>query len=144
MRLEESDARGRLQAADHGVLCTVHPIRGVDAVPAVFALDDLGLTSCLGVPVDKVKPKSSPHLQRQKNLDGDPRATFLVEHWDPNDWLKLWWVRAELKAVVSPESQLVERLTERLTGRYHQYTNRPFHHVLVFEIDRVTGWTADG
>src|SRR4029453_10552195 len=93
MRLAEHEARARLTAHDHGILCTVHPERGVDAVPVVYAVDH----DCVGVPVDRVKPKASSRLQRERNLEADPRATLLVEHWDRDDWSQLWWVRAELR-----------------------------------------------
>ena len=94
MRLAEDEARARLAAHDHGVLCTVHAERGVDAVPVVYAVDDDGF---VGVPVDRVKPKASSRLQRERNLEADPRATLLVDHWDRDDWSRLWWVRAELR-----------------------------------------------
>ena len=79
MRLAEDEARARLAAHDHGVLCTVHAERGVDAVPVVYAVDDDGY---VGVPVDRVKPKASSRLQRERNLETDPRGTLLVDHWD--------------------------------------------------------------
>ena len=34
---------------------------------------------------------------QERNLEADPRATLLVEHWDRSDWSRLWWVRAELR-----------------------------------------------
>src|SRR5689334_6726855 len=55
VRLAEDEARARLAAADHGILCTVHEERGVDGVPVAYVTDDLGL---VGMPVDLVKPKS--------------------------------------------------------------------------------------
>ena len=79
MRLAEDEARARLTAFDHGILCTVHAERGVDAVPVAYAVDEDGY---VGVPVDRVKPKASFRLQRERNLEADPRATLLVEHWD--------------------------------------------------------------
>ena len=94
MRLAEDEARARLAAHDHAILCTVHPERGVDAVPVAFVVDEDGY---VGVPVDLVKPKASTRLQRERNLDADPRATLLVEQWDRDDWSRLWWVRAELR-----------------------------------------------
>ena len=95
MRLSQEEARTRLAGQDHGILCTLHAQRGVDAVPVVFAVDDLGF---VGVPLDRVKPKASTHLQRERNLAADPRATLLVEHWNPTDWAALWWVRAAVAA----------------------------------------------
>ena len=66
MRLAEDDARARLAAHDHGILCTVHPERGVDAVPVAYAVDDDGY---VGVPIDRVKPKgSSPAASATKSI----------------------------------------------------------------------------
>jgi PPOX class probable F420-dependent enzyme len=138
MRLAPQEARARLVAHDHGVLCTVHPARGVDAVPVVFAVDD----DLVGVPVDRVKPKSSSRLQRERNLDADPRATLLVEHWDREDWARLWWVRAELRAVPDAPPARVEDLSARLASRYPQYRDLPFTRVLVLRIVGITGWAG--
>jgi PPOX class probable F420-dependent enzyme len=136
MRLDEEDARARLAAHDHGVLCTVHAERGVDAVPVVYAVQD----GYLGVPVDRVKPKASLRLQRERNLEADPRATLLVDHWDRDDWSRLWWVRAELRFQHGREEALAARLAER----YPRYRDRPFARVLVLRIVGVTGWAARG
>src|SRR6516225_9394957 len=39
MRLADHEALARLAARDHGILCTLHAERGVDAVPVVYVLD---------------------------------------------------------------------------------------------------------
>lgn len=139
MRLTEDEARARLAMPDHGILCTVHAKRGVDAVPVVYAVDADGH---IGVPVDRVKPKSSTRLQRERNLAADPRATLLVEQWDPQDWSRLWWVRAELRwqGEVSPDR--VRSLSALLAERYRQYRDEPFSRLLVLRIVGVTGWAA--
>ena len=139
MRLAEDDARARLAAHDHGVLCTVHAERGVDAVPVVYAVDDDGY---VGVPIDRVKPKASGRLQRERNLEADPRATLLVEHWDPADWSRLWWVRAELRWQRDADAAREAALAARLADRYPQYRDQPFDRVLVLRIVGVTGWAA--
>jgi PPOX class probable F420-dependent enzyme len=139
MRLTSEQARARLAAHDHGVLCTLHVERGVDAVPVVYAVDDGDL---VGIPVDAVKPKASSRLQRERNLEADPRATVLVEHWDRDDWSRLWWVRAELRWVPDPPAERVEALAARLAERYRQYRDRPFTRVLVLQIIALAGWTA--
>ena len=138
MRLAPQEARARLAAHDHGVLCTVHATRGVDAVPVVFAVDD----DLVGVPVDRVKPKSSSRLQRERNLEADPRGTLLVEHWDREDWTRLWWVRAELRYAPDVPPARAEDLAARLAARYPQYQDRPFTQVLVLRIVDVTGWAG--
>jgi len=135
MRLAEDEARARLAAHDHGVLCTVHARRGVDAVPVVYAVDG----DFVGVPIDRVKPKASTRLQRERNLEADPRAALLVEHWDRDDWSRLWWVRAELRFHDGPEAALAALLARR----YPQYRDQPFSRVLVLRIVGVSGWSAD-
>ena len=138
MRLAEDAARARLAAHDHGILCTVHAERGVDAVPVVYAVGDAGY---VGVPVDRVKPKASLRLQRERNLEADPRGTLLVEHWDRHDWSQLWWVRAELR-FAGDDAERAAALAARLAGRYPQYRDQPFDRVLVLRIAGITGWAA--
>ena len=134
MRLDEDEARARLAAHDHGVLCTLHAERGVDAVPVVYAVDD----NAVGVPVDRVKPKASSRLQRERILEADPRATLLVEHWDRDDWSQLWWVRAELRF----EGDAAPALAARLAERIQQYRDQPFDRVLLLRVVGITGWAA--
>ena len=139
MRLTATQARARLAAHDHGILCTVHGERGVDAVPVVYAVDDDGY---VGVPVDRVKPKTSSRLQRERNLEADPRAALLVEHWDRDDWSRLWWVRAELRWQDDASAERTADLAARLARAFPQYRNRPFSRVLVLRVVAVTGWSA--
>jgi hypothetical protein len=138
MRLTEHEARARLAVHDHGILCTVHTERGVDAVPVAYAVDDDGY---VGVPVDRVKEKTSSRLQRERNLEADPRATLLIEQWDPDDWSRLWWVRAELRWKGGDAARAAS-LADGLADRYPQYRDQPFTRVLVLRVVGVTGWSA--
>jgi PPOX class probable F420-dependent enzyme len=138
MKLTDDDARTRLTSRTHGVLATLHAQRGVDAVPVVYVADGDGF---VGVPIDRVKPKTAGPLQRERNLAVDPRATLLVEHWDPDDWSQLWWVRAELRWLSEPGDR-ARSLAESLARTYPQYRDRPFDRVLVFRVDAVAGWAA--
>jgi hypothetical protein len=140
MSLFEAEALELLSAHSHGVLGTLHEGRGVDMTPIVYATDG----RFLGSPVDRVKLKSSLRLQRQRNLESDARATLLVEHWDPVDWSKLWWVRAELRWVGHDTDSRSEALADRLAATYEQYRDSPFETVLVFEIVKASGWSAGG
>ncbi len=139
MKLTVGDARSKLAANVHGVLCTMHPDRGPDPQPVVYAIDEHGH---LGVPIDSVKPKSSTRLQREENLSADPRAALLVEHWDPQDWSRLWWVRAHLSFIADPSPAVVDGLAERLSRAVPQYAGRPFHRIIVCRIVGVSGWAA--
>jgi hypothetical protein len=140
MRLGEDEAWARLAVHDHGILCTMHAERGVDAVPVAYVVDEDGY---VGVPVDRVKPKASMRLQRERNLEADPRATLLIEHWDRGDWSRLWWVRAELRWQGDDAAGREADLATRLAGRYPQYRDQPFARVLVLRIVGVTGWAGD-
>ncbi len=139
MRLSPDEARARLEAQVHGVLCTLHPDRGPDPQPVVFAVSSDGH---VGVPIDRVKPKSSTRLQREANLAADPRGSLLVEHWETEDWSRLWWARARLEHVPDPSDVLVDELADRLAQAVPQYADKPFHRVLVCRIVDVTGWAA--
>jgi Pyridoxamine 5'-phosphate oxidase len=139
MKLAESDARTRLSTHDHGILCTVHAIRGADAVPVAYVVDVDGF---VGIPVDQVKPKASSRLQRERNLEADPRATLLVEHWDADDWTRLWWVRAEMRWQPDVDADRAASLATGLAGRYPQYRDQPFTKVLVLRVVGVVGWSG--
>ncbi len=92
-----------MAAARHGVLATLHPVRGVDAVPVVFAF----VGSQLVVPLDTVKAKRPGDLRRAQNIATDDRCVLLVEQYQ-EDWSKLWWVRLHAHATVtvpSPDGQ---------------------------------------
>lgn len=141
MKLSAAEALARLVAHDHGVLCTVHAERGVDAVPVVYAVDEDGFVA---VPVDRVKPKASPRLQRVRNLEVDPRAALLIEHWDRQDWTQLWWVRAELRWQ-GDDGGMEGRsaaLALRLAGAFPQYRDLPFSSIVLLRVVSVTGWSA--
>jgi hypothetical protein len=154
VKLTGQEALALLAAHDHGILCTLHPERGIDAVPVVYVNDANGY---VGIPIDRVKPKSSLRLQRERNLEADDRATLLIEHWDRDDWSKLWWVRAELRWHSNHDNQQTQdqqtqdqqtqyrqaNLADELAWRYPQYqVDQPFAKVLVLRIVGVTGWAA--
>jgi PPOX class probable F420-dependent enzyme len=137
MRLDGDAARARLTAADHAVLCTTHEVRGVDAVPVCFSIaGDL-----VAIPVDTVKPKESPRLQRVRNLERDPRAALLCEQWDRRDWSRLWWVRAAMTRSTTDDAAR-EELIELLRAKHEQYATAPFDQLLIFRIVALTGWSA--
>jgi hypothetical protein len=120
------------------VLATRHESRGVDAVPVCFVVDG----GRVAVPVDLVKPKASSLLQRVRNLDADPRAVLLCDHWDPADWSRLWWVRASLvRIAVEPDDR--RGLGSLLGLKYRQYEDQPFADLLVFEVTGLAGWSGE-
>jgi hypothetical protein len=137
VHLDRAESLRRAAAADHGVLATLDGNHGARLVPACFAIDE----DRLAIPIDSVKPKGSTALGRIRNLQRDPRATLLVEHWDPTDWTRLWWVH--LLLVRTDESaERVARLERLLRERYVQYRDGPFVDILTFRIENVGGWEA--
>lgn len=136
--LTQDEAAARLANHDHGILCTVHVQRGVDAVPVVYSVNE----SCIGVPVDRTKPKASMRLQRERNLENDARAMLLIDHWDRNDWSQLWWVRAELSWQADSSEDVEAALSAGLVDRYPQYHEQSFERILTFQIVGLSGWTA--
>ena len=137
MHLDREESVRRAVTADHGVLATLNRTGVADLVPACFAI----VGEWLAVPIDAVKPKGSTALGRIRNLERDPRATFLTEQWDAADWTRLWWVRLSLRRDSAPEPTRAV-LVRALRDRYPQYRDAPFTAVLEFRIERVGGWSA--
>jgi hypothetical protein len=137
MHLDHDESLRRAMASDHGVLATLNKSHGAILVPACFAIDG----GWLAIPIDSVKPKGSTALGRVRNLERDPRATLLIEHWDPVDWSALWWVQILLTRTDEPEG-VVAALERSLRERYVQYRTAPFVDILTFRIDKIGGWTA--
>jgi PPOX class probable F420-dependent enzyme len=124
-----------LARARAGVLSTLHPERGVDAVPVVFAVVD----GTIVLPIDTVKPKASTRLRRVANLELDERCVLLVDHYD-EEWDRLWWVRAHGRArEAAPAPAVLAALAER----YPAYrTQGSIATVLLLVPDEITGWAA--
>jgi hypothetical protein len=129
-----------LRAADHGVLCTSNS-KTIDAVPVCFAV----VSELIASPIDRVKPKRTTELARLRNLDRDPSATLLCEHWDRHDWTRLWWVRAHLVRRSAPDvrSSVLAACDTALRGKYVQYRDTDFADILVFDVTSLVGWTAN-
>jgi hypothetical protein len=140
VRLSNEHCRNALQSADHGVLCTTSERRGLDAFPICFAV----VSNVVVTPIDRVKAKSTTELGRLKNLAHDPAATLLCEQWDPDDWSKLWWVRAHLVYRSGHNVSLPLRAEgERaLRDKYSQYRGTEFAELLLLDVQDLVGWAA--
>ncbi len=107
-------------------------------MPVCFAVQGM----LVAIPVDLVKPKASPVLQRRRNLDDDPRAVLLCDHWEAADWSRLWWVRASMTLIAAEPADRAE-LGSLLAGKYPQYGRQPFADLLVFRITELSGWSGE-
>jgi PPOX class probable F420-dependent enzyme len=133
--LDEPSCWARLAIARHGVLGTIHPDRGLDVVPVVFAVRDRRLV----LPVDTVKPKRARRLQRLANLERDGRCVVLVSEYD-EDWSRLWWVRVHGLAAETP---LTDADGAALAERYPQYRRAgSISSLITVAPAAITGWSA--
>lgn len=131
------DERARVEAARVARLATVRPDGTPHVVAVTFALDgDTVVTA-----VDD-KPKRTHALQRLRNLEAQPAASLLVDHYD-EDWSTLWWVRLDgVAEVVRDEPRRTDALTP-LVAKYSQYADAPPRGpVIVVTVRSATSWTA--
>lgn len=131
----------RLREGDHATLCTLNRRGLIDAVPACFSV----VGQVVATPIDRVKPKETTALARLENLERDATATLLCEQWDPDDWSRLWWVRAHMtRRTYDMGSHLYEDCVRSLKEKYVQYRETEFAEVLVFDVTGLSGWLATG
>jgi PPOX class probable F420-dependent enzyme len=130
----------RLRASEHGVLCTSNAKGTIDAVPVCFA----AMGEVIASPIDQVKAKTTTELGRIRNLERDPSATLLCERWDSHDWSQLWWVRVGLvrRSGHDVSIKLVDQCARALREKYSQYRDTEFAEVILFDVQRLTGWSA--
>jgi PPOX class probable F420-dependent enzyme len=137
VRLDEGEARRRLEAAAVGRLATADAGGVPHLVPAVFAVAG----DRLYIAVD-AKPKRGTDLRRLRNIRANPRVAFLVDHYD-DDWSRLWWVRADGTAAVVDDPDGMRAPIDLLVERYAPYrATRPGGPVIAVTIERLTGWSG--
>ena len=131
------EERQNVAQARVGRLATVRPDGSPHVVPVTFALDGDRLLTA----VDR-KPKTTTALQRLANLEAEPRASLLVDHYD-EDWRQLWWLRLDGLATVVRDEAEVEPLVDRLAEKYEHYCRaRPHGPVIVLAVQSVRSWSA--
>lgn len=140
--MEHARARELLSGARVGRFATIAPDGRPRIVPVCFAAASDG--EVVYHAVDH-KPKATRRLARVADLEADPRATLLVDHYDDTDWNALWWVRLEgtarvLDDVTAPEAA---HALDLLAERYEQYRRqRPDGPVVALDVRRVARWEA--
>lgn len=135
--MDEREARRRIAGAEVARLATVRPDGAPHVVPIVFAVDG----DALYLVVDH-KPKRTTQLQRLVNLRHEPRCAVLVDHYEA-DWSRLWWVRADGRAVVLDRAPADHPGRRALAARHSAYrTKPPDGPLVVITVDRWSGWSA--
>jgi PPOX class probable F420-dependent enzyme len=147
VRLAPGECRRRFAGAPSARLATVTPDGDPHIVPIVFALLDpdpasTGIEGAVIVTVVDAKPKSTTRLQRLANLEREPRASVLADHYD-DDWDRLWWVRADGTATISSDPADLAAAVAAIARRHPQYlTAPPPGPAITITVHRWTGWAA--
>jgi PPOX class probable F420-dependent enzyme len=138
VRLPEGTARQRFGTRRVARLATVDASGRPHIVVTTFALS--GTTVYLVV---DEKPKTTRDLKRLRNIRVNPAVSLLADHYD-EDWMNLWWVRADGHAVIVDHPRVTAEAIELLAGRYPQYrASRPRGPVIAVTVDTWTGWASD-
>jgi len=128
--------RRRVESARVARLASIRPDGSPHVVPIVFALERDRLYSA----VDE-KPKTTPALQRLRNVALEPRVEILVDHYE-EDWARLWWVRLRGRAFVKHEGPDAARGWDLLAAKYPQYQDTSPQALMVVDIDSWRGWSG--
>jgi len=120
-----------------GHLVTVRPNGRPHVVPVTYALAGNSVVTMIDH-----KPKTTDRLQRLINIENNPVATLMSDHYS-EDWTALWWVRVDGEASIHVGDQIWEESAAALRAKYGQYAeNSPRGPALVISVDRVTSWES--
>jgi PPOX class probable F420-dependent enzyme len=88
------------------------------------------------------KPKKSLHLQRLRNIAGQPAVSLLVDTYD-EDWSRLWWIRIDAAAIVLDDPADIAPLLPPLVAKYPAYAEQPpTGPLIVITPQTWTAWSA--
>lgn len=139
VRLAEATARQRFGTCRVARLATVDATGRPHIVVTTFALSGTKIY----LVVDE-KPKTTRHLKRIRNIRANPAVSLLADHYDDDDWTKLWWVRADGHGVIVENPEVAAGAIDLLAERYPQYrASRPLGPVVAITVHTWTGWTPD-
>jgi len=134
--MTSEEARDRFAGARVARLATADAAGRPHLVPIAFAVAGDTIYSAVDA-----KPKRTQALRRLANVRANPAVSLLVDHWDEEDWSRLWWVRADgLGRVLDPEDPEARLAVELLRERYPR--QRADGEVLAVAVERWSGWTA--
>jgi PPOX class probable F420-dependent enzyme len=129
-------ARARFTTARVARLATADAASRPHVVPIAFAVDGDTIYSAVDA-----KPKRTRALRRLANVRANPAVSLLVDHWDEDDWTRLWWARADGQGrVLAPEDPEARRAVELLRERYPR--QRADGEVLAVAVERWSGWAG--
>ena len=138
----DPQTRRLIETARAGHLATADATGDPHLIPVVFVLID----DAIYIAIDD-KSKTTTRLKRLRNIEGNPRAAFLVDTYD-EDWSKLGWVLCRGPADIIDSAQHPgdapprDEILAELRAKYPQYhdhnlANRP---IIRLRVERVTSW----
>jgi PPOX class probable F420-dependent enzyme len=145
----EFDPKVRFTESPVARLATVTPDGVPHLVPVVFAVDwdsPAGTAGAAGIAtvytaVD-AKPKTTYRLRRLTNIESNPAASVLVDHY-ADDWTQLWWVRADGVATIHHDGAAMQSGYRLLRAKYVQYQSVPLNGpVIAIAVQRWSSWAA--
>jgi PPOX class probable F420-dependent enzyme len=137
----EFDAAAMFAGSPVAMLATVGPDGAPHVVPVVFAVHDDGEQTTVYTAVD-AKRKSTQRLRRLANIEGNPRVSLLVDHYD-EDWTQLWWVRADGLAEIHQRGEQMATGYALLRRKYVQYQRLALDGpVVTVAVQRWSSWRA--
>jgi PPOX class probable F420-dependent enzyme len=132
----EPELRRRVANARVARLATVRPDGQPHVVPITFVANGDEIASAVDY-----KPKTTTDLQRLRNLDANPSASVIVDHWD-EDWSRLWWVRGDGAARVVTSGADWDDAVGLLSEKYAPYRETPPRGPVIFvRVDRWVSWS---
>lgn len=133
--MDRAEALDRLAAARVGRFASLTRQGRPHIVAVTFAVVD-GWVAHM---IDQ-KPKTTTRLQRLANVEANPEASLLVDHYD-EDWARLWWVRIDGRVTVEESGRDWEAARSALAGKYSQYAaSPPDGPAILLSIDRIIHW----
>jgi PPOX class probable F420-dependent enzyme len=131
-----AEARERFAAARVARLATADAAGRPHIVPIAFALAGETIYSAVDA-----KPKRTRALRRLANVAANPAVSLLADHWDEDDWTRLWWARADgTGRVLDAGGAEARRAVELLRERYPR--QRDHGAVLAVDVERWSGWSG--
>jgi PPOX class probable F420-dependent enzyme len=92
-------------------------------------------------PIDH-KRKRTRRLQRLRNIEANPEAALLVDHYSES-WDECWWVRLRGRARILHGGDEYDHARALMMARYKQYSDAAqISPVIAIDIDEWVGWQA--
>ena len=135
--MADNDAVAMFAESPVAMLATVGSDGAPHVVPVVFAVhNDVVYTA-----VD-AKRKTTQRLRRLANIEGNPKVSMLVDHYD-DDWTQLWWVRADGVAAIHHSGEAMAVGYSMLRKKYVQYQRIALDGpVVTIDVQRWSSWHA--